>query len=147
MECKLEETRINEQVKIGLGHYADSYEFTSVAESAVTAGRFARTNPFVSIELSRTSLVRAIQILETRLGLVREREHEFVRKLSWSQRLTDFEPHLSRAVVRNMKDLLKRRDGAVYRDEPVSGAQAGTAYGNLLEFLRKAFAEDNSAKR
>jgi hypothetical protein len=94
---------------------------------------FAGKSPFVSIELSRTALVRAIKELEDKHRVNRVDRAD----ASWSQRLDTLNRFLSNPLLQQAKRVLSKRRRAVYDNE--SEAQAIEAFETVLRFLREAF--------
>jgi hypothetical protein len=118
-------------------------ELSHIADSAWHAGRFANEIPFVSIELSRTALVRAIKVLEDARASHKNRGRSHAGPSlpvpPWAQRLDAVSEAVSEDVVRRAKSIFAQRNEAVYDGAHVISGQAQAAFETLIEFLRATF--------
>jgi hypothetical protein len=83
--------------------------------------------------LSRTALVRAIKVLQE------ERPHHREDRPTWPQRLDAVSEGVPKDVVRRAKDLLSRRDRAVYDGAEVISGHAQAAFETVIEYLNATF--------
>ncbi|MGH7923824.1 MAG: tetratricopeptide repeat protein [Candidatus Binatus sp.] len=119
-------------VSSSLGNPAGG-ELRHIADSVWQAGTFAEEMPFVSIELSRTGLVRAIKVLED------APIHDRNSRPSWPQRLDAVSGAVPKDLVRRAKTVLRQRDTAVYDGTQVTSGHAQAAFGTVVEFLGATF--------
>lgn len=126
-DCQAVELKMT--VSLSLGPRA-SGALNHITDSVWHAGRLAKQMPFVSLELSRTGLVRAIKVLD---GLNRK-DHT-----SWPQRLDAVSEDLPKDLVRRAKRVFKQRDDAVYDVAQVAAGHAQAAFETVVEFLRATF--------
>jgi tetratricopeptide (TPR) repeat protein len=132
LDEQVRSTRIGERVRVALG--ARALELTFVEQSAWLAGTSTERGPFVSLELSRTALVRAIIALEDGS----EAKSSRGSRPPWRERLSRFSQRVSSESLEKARRLLLKRDNAVYRGEHVSQADAEEAFETVLSFVREA---------
>jgi hypothetical protein len=110
-----------------------SGELSHISDSVWHAGRLVNEMLFVSLELSRTGLVRAIKVLDGARFLNRK-DHT-----SWAQRLDAVSKTLPKDLVERAKRIFKQRDDAVYDGAQVVSGHAQAAFETVVEFLRATF--------
>ena len=115
---------------------ARALELSSVEESAWRAGTFIKASPFISLELSRTALVRAIIALERNDGSKSRGPKPWAQRIDTLNRSLPVKRNLSPDSIRSAKWLLSKRDRAVYKSEPVSEAETEQAFNGVLDFVR-----------
>jgi|SRR5579863_1870689 len=140
LEKDIEVTELKEKVEAALGPAAHARDLSHIAESAWLAGRFAKEYASVSLELSRTALVRAILALERRFPdqLIADGQSQ---SGSWYQRLDRAAEAkvVTQDTVKRAKNVLYQRGKAVYEGKLVSPTQAQVAFDTIVRFLRDAF--------
>jgi tetratricopeptide (TPR) repeat protein len=136
LDEQINSRKLRQKVHHALGPRA--LELSSVEESAWRAGTFIKSSPFISLELSRTALVRVIIALE---GDDRSKSSG---PTPWAQRIDRLnnglpaKKRLSVDSIKSAKWILFKRDCAVYRSESVSEAEAEQAFDRVLDFARQA---------
>ncbi|MGH6878614.1 MAG: hypothetical protein ACREHV_14730 [Rhizomicrobium sp.] len=138
LDKEIQSSQIREEVRRTLGGGAKRLTLIeeSIEESAWLAGTFTKDHPFISLELSRTALVRAIKEVENRRQIYRVASYKGIG--TWPERLKAF--NLRDQLAESAKKVLRKRDGAVYYSKPVSEADAKEAFETVLKFLRQTFA-------
>jgi tetratricopeptide (TPR) repeat protein len=107
LDSEIQSLKLKQRVRQALGRAGK--ELSPIEESAWLAGMFAGKSPFVSIELSRTALVRAIKELEDKHRVNRVDRAD----ASWSQRLDTLNRFLSNPLLQQAKRVLSKRRRAV----------------------------------
>jgi hypothetical protein len=139
LDERISRRKVGERVSRALGRRA--VEFWSVEQSARGAGEFINSsNPsaFVSIELARTALVRTV------LALEQGRRSKSDTRPSWAERIDALSNEVpvdkrpSAKAIRGAKEILRKRDRAVYQSERVSEDEARQAFDALILFISQA---------